>query len=216
MTSQANSVYSNQIEPHEDLEKVIESYKRSEYRKPFAKHTVDLFHKLCEKGVFEGGPLILDLGCGTGKSSIYLANKFRNCFVLGVDKSEIRLSKHKVERENLRVVRADMVDLVRLMKNNGIKTELTTLFYPNPWPKKHQFKRRIHAHPFFGDLLSISSKIWHRTNWDLLNLEFSQAYRFWTEKEIQISLIPREEEAVTDFEKKYKEARQELWQAKNF
>ena len=216
MENNSKSINSKQIEPHEDLEKVVKSYQGSEYLKPYAKHTVDIFNKLVESEILEGTSTILDLGCGTAKSTEFLANKFKNSLVIGVDKSEVRLSKNSSLIPNMKILRADIIDLVRLFKNNGIKTELTCLFYPNPWPKKHHLKRRMHAHPFFGDLIEISSKIWHRTNWDILNQEFAQSYRLWTGEEINCSMLNPEDEPITNFEKKYQESGQALYEAKTF
>ncbi len=61
------------------------------------------------------GKLILDSGCGTGVSTIKLAEQFPGDLVVGIDQSENRLSKSK-EKNNVLFFRANLIDIWLLME----------------------------------------------------------------------------------------------------
>ena len=77
-------------------------------RKPFADHTVEAYNSLVKllssptssssSGSSSNSkmrPVVLDSGCGTGRSTRYLATIFPNHWVIGVDRSFVRISRNK-------------------------------------------------------------------------------------------------------------------------
>ena len=75
-------------------------------RKPFANHTVEAYNALVERLSFDSlsldlpssreiRPVVLDSGCGTGRSTRHLATIFPNHWVIGVDRSFVRISRNK-------------------------------------------------------------------------------------------------------------------------
>lgn len=72
--------------------------------KPIAEHTRAAFSQLLQQKPdlldSNNSKLILDSGCGTGRSSLVLGELFPECFVIGVDRSIVRLRKNpKVPRK---------------------------------------------------------------------------------------------------------------------
>jgi tRNA G46 methylase TrmB len=58
-----------------------------------AKHFVEVFHANRSESIDNGLPLILDSGCGTGRSSALLAGLHPELPVIGLDRSAARISK---------------------------------------------------------------------------------------------------------------------------
>lgn len=76
--------------------------------KPIARHTLQAFDdvvKCINKSNMnnmnsDSTPIILDSGCGTGKSSLILGEQYPNHFVIGIDKSISRLSRNWLFRNS--------------------------------------------------------------------------------------------------------------------
>jgi tRNA (guanine-N7-)-methyltransferase len=62
--------------------------------KPVAQHTARAFGELQERLIGSSRSIILDSGCGTGRSSLRLGQLHPNTTVIGVDGSIARLSKN--------------------------------------------------------------------------------------------------------------------------
>ena len=107
-------------------------------------------------------PIILDSGCGTGKSTILLAKTFPSHSVIGIDRSLPRLSKSldlPTPPPNLLFLRADLHDFyVLLASSSSPPPQISKHFilYPNPYPKLRRLKQRLYAHPSFPFLLRLS------------------------------------------------------------
>lgn len=245
----ARSVKSNQDGIHQDLEKMVRRYASTEYLRPFAEHTrnafleaenfVNAFYSEQEAAnadcsekplapFSKAYPVILDSGCGTGESTLHIAQRFPTIPVIGIDKSENRLAKAKAEgkREgaieiprNAFWIRAELLDFWRLASENikSGKWEIPyhAVFYPNPWPKQSEATRRFHMHPIFPVLMELGKVTELRTNWEIYAQEFAEASRLLANIQGRHSQISLEtfspEHPETAFERKYKEARQELW-----
>ncbi len=213
MEKNSKEVESNQTGVHEDLMTVLNRFKENQYKKPYAIHTVEVYRETYKGDLLDYSPVILDLGCGTAKSTLHLADMFKESMVLGIDKSEVRLSKSDTQIKNTKTLHCDLVDFIRLMKNEGRKSDLTCLFYPNPWPKKEHLKRRIHAHPFFKDLVDVSKEFVMRTNWKTLAEETKISYEYYSGKELYLSEVDVEVgNEMTAFEKKYSHSDQCLYE----
>jgi tRNA G46 methylase TrmB len=138
-------------------------------------------------------------------------------------------------------VRAELLDFWRLaldeVKANRWSIPYHALYYPNPWPKQSEATRRFHLHPIFPTLLQLGDTIELRTNWEIYAREFEEAVRVaksaakilpirgpcaLSNKLLsavrphcagmttdRIAFTPKQ--PITAFERKYKEARQQLW-----
>lgn len=94
-TNQARSITTNQIGVHEDLIKVLAKHKLNKSKRPVAEHTVIAFKYMLDWLGDWHGDVIIDACCGVGESTINIANQYPNAKIIGIDKSVIRLDKHK-------------------------------------------------------------------------------------------------------------------------
>lgn len=177
----AGLVSSSQTDIHPRLHEFTQKHQMHPWKQPLHQPTVDAWARLKNEHEFaRGDSFILDSGCGTGASSIQLAELNPACKVLGVDQSISRLTTNGVfdgfyANNNLILMRAELSSLWRLMLAEGYQPQLHCLLYPNPWPKSSQVKRRWHAHPVFPDLLSLGSQLELRCNWEIYAQEFAAA-----------------------------------------
>mmetsp|Transcript_30537 Transcript_30537/g.64640 ORF Transcript_30537/g.64640 Transcript_30537/m.64640 type:complete len:433 (-) Transcript_30537:40-1338(-) len=153
--------------------------------RPIAKHTAAAFEEALEF-VIQCGPkslgasssslrtkVILDSGCGTGKSSYLLGEMHPDCVVIGIDQSLARLSRNKSynqhdennnddstqqENSNVLLIRAELSDFWKCCLSSSRWQEHVQIYrhyllYPNPYPKKSRLKSRFYAHPAFPLLM---------------------------------------------------------------
>lgn len=236
--SGARAVTTNQTDIYDKLEEVVRKYASTEYLRPIADHTRTAFaeaEKFVE-GFYKGSgsEVILDSGCGTGESTFNIALAHPGILVIGIDKSAARLAKNGAglnkglngaAPQNAFLVRAELLDFWRLalekVKAGQWHIPYHALYYPNPWPKQSEATRRFHLHPIFPTLLQLGDVIELRTNWEIYAREFAEAARVL---DSILSLRSRmttgttinseafqPEQPITAFERKYKEARQQLW-----
>ncbi len=206
MHKKSRKVRSNQKDIHPRLLKVVEKHKTTLFNKPYAAHTIEAFYRLDGKIQKTNRPVVLDSGCGTGKSSLLLAKHHADALVIGIDKSAHRLEKfHAMGAEqpaNLLLVRADLIDFWRLAHKEGWPVWKNYILYPNPWPKKHQLKKRFHGHPVFFQLLNLSEQLELRSNWPLYIAEFAKAVEYTSGQICRVAqIIPTQ--PISPFENKY-------------
>ena len=214
----------------------MRKYAATTFLRPVADHTREAFEQACDfvRGFNAAGcaELVLDSGCGTGESTLHLARKFPNVPVIGIDKSAVRLSKAGNERQlevsaggscdvpaNAFWVRAELLDFWRLALEKVDAGEWKilrhALYYPNPWPKESEANRRFHLHPIFPTMLRLSPVTELRTNWEIYAREFAEAAHVLGDTlslkfNVELGAFDPEN-PETAFERKYKEARQQLW-----
>ena len=208
----SRQVISNQTKPYEKLAEVLQRHQEVPFQKPIADFNRQAFEKAQALLTNHGGPLILDSCCGVGQSTRLLAKQFPNHFVLGVDRSADRLERKLGKLpENAALIRADLVDFWRLAAAAGWQPEYHFLLYPNPSPKKKDFKLRWHGHPVFKYMVALGGRLECRTNWQLYVVEMQQALNFMG---ITADLQPLIEidEPLTPFERKYASSGHDLWQ----
>ncbi|MFQ5629171.1 MAG: tRNA (guanine(46)-N(7))-methyltransferase TrmB [bacterium] len=216
----SRKIISNQNGIHGDLEKILVSHREAPYRKPIAQHTMLAFEQAKSVIARQQAPLILDSGCGTGKSTVFLAQKYPGHFVIGIDKSLARLSKNPSfdpllggagVGQNFLLVRADLIDFWRLAVQHNWQIDKHYLLYPNPWPKKNQIKRRFHGHPVFFDLIKLGRSFELRSNWRIYVQEFAMAFEFATGIRAVVEKFPPNTQFISRFEKKYAESGHDLF-----
>jgi len=200
-------VSSNQDQTHPDLKTVVEKHLNTRFLRPIPPWVSDLAETLVREHA--QAPWILDSGCGTGLSSVKLANAHPNHWVLGIDQSAHRLGKvTQTQPANLRLVRADVQDLWRAFNQLNVEVDQHYLLYPNPWPKAHHFMRRWHGHPVWPALLALKGRLELRTNWLVYAEEFEQAlllsgYMVAMKTTLENAEVLKN--PITLFEKKYAE-----------
>jgi tRNA (guanine-N7-)-methyltransferase len=215
MSEQSSIVTSNQTGVHKDLESSIKKHLANPFRKPYRPFSADIFHKANEIINNLNLPIILDSGCGTGESSHILSQQNTDALIVGIDKSEKRLDKfisneNFYDEDNLILIRADVIDIWRMIKQSNWNIKKHYLLYPNPWPKKDQLKRRWHGHPVFPEMLSLCDQIELRTNWKIYAEEFKLALELLTGKSVLLNTI-EVDSFISPFEKKYFESGHELY-----
>lgn len=92
-------------------------------------------------------PRILEIGCGMGETTAAIAAEHPQNNYLGIEVHTPgvgSLLKEIATRElsNLRVIQHDAVEVVRDMIAPGALSGIH-IFFPDPWPKKRQQKRRL-------------------------------------------------------------------------
>jgi tRNA (guanine-N7-)-methyltransferase len=102
-------------------------------------------------------PHILEIGCGMGETTAIIAAEHPQNNYLGIEVHTPgvgSLLKEIATRElgNLRVIQHDAVEVVRDMLAPGSLSGIH-IFFPDPWPKKRQQKRRL-IQPDFVALLA--------------------------------------------------------------
>lgn len=231
----ARSVTTNQEGPYKELERVVRKHAATLFLRPVADHTREAFDTAKEfvgrfyKNVSVSKPLdvILDSGCGTGESTVHIAKRFPNTPVIGVDKSAARLTRACAGNApatdgdtsaNAFWVRAELLDFWKLALDEvdagRWRIPYHALYYPNPWPKQSEATRRFHLHPIFPTLLKLGERIELRTNWEIYAREFAAAAKLIPNQVRDDHVVCEAfspEECETAFERKYKEARQQLW-----
>jgi tRNA G46 methylase TrmB len=232
--SQARSISTNQTHVHEELNKILARHKLNDFQRPIAHHTEAAFNgMLAWLGGFSGD-LILDAGCGVGESTINIAAQYPNAKVIGVDKSIVRLDKHKsyaLQRSaqknktssgsthsvdpNYLLLQADLNDFWRLLatyiqENKPIwQVSKQFILYPNPYPKKSQIGKRWHGSALFPVIVNVSANIELRSNWRLYLEECLLGAKYYgLGGNISEISIDSSTLAYTPFERKYIESNQ--------
>jgi tRNA (guanine-N7-)-methyltransferase len=92
-------------------------------------------------------PLVLEIGCGTGTSTLAMAQAEPGIDVVAVEVYRRGLAQllGAIDRAgvpNIRLVRGDGVDALEHMFGPGSLTGVR-VFFPDPWPKSRHHKRRL-------------------------------------------------------------------------
>jgi len=224
----SSPITSSQTGIHKQLSALVAKHASSTFLKPVTDYNRDACASSIAAWRAAGAaPLILDTGCGVGLSTLHLASRYPDHFVIGIDQSEDRLARNThwtgPEPLNLCFVRADLVDYWRLLLEAGIFPARHYLLYPNPWPKIGHLARRWHGHAVFPTIVALGGYIECRSNWRIYVEEFAAALN-------QLSAAPGEqprplvaqftgEAFVTDapmtpFERKYLASGHDLWRCR--
>jgi tRNA (guanine-N7-)-methyltransferase len=92
-------------------------------------------------------PIILEIGCGTGTSTLAMAQDEPELDVLAVEVYRRGLAQllSGIDRQhvtNIRLVRGDGLDVLEHLFGPGSLTGVR-VFFPDPWPKSRHHKRRL-------------------------------------------------------------------------
>ncbi len=99
---------------------------------------------------------ILDIGTGYGETSIYLSKKYPERTVIACEKyidGNIKLLK-KIDRYNLKNIKIFDGNVNKILEELNIEQFFNAvwIFFPDPWPKKKHFKRRLLTSAFLKKL----------------------------------------------------------------
>jgi len=134
---------------------------------PFAPQPLDA------RAVFgRDAPLVVEVGFGMGAATaaIAAAQPERDFIGIEVHEAGVGALLQRIDAQqltNLRIVRHDAVEVLRDMIAPGTLAGVN-LFFPDPWPKKRHWKRRI-VQPSFAALVAsrlARGGVWHcATDW---------------------------------------------------
>ena len=210
----AKNIESSQAGIHSALEKTLLKHLKTSYQKPIARHNREAFEQAYQYWQqSEFASVFLDSACGTAESTRFLAENNPNTLVIGLDQSAKRLS-HNANQSlpaNCLILRCDCTDFWRLAERQQWRFDYHSLFYPNPYPKADDLKKRWHGHPAFVDLLAVSKRIELRTNWQIYAMEFQFALQTLGKVEANLEQY-QADIAITAFERKYQKSGHQLWQ----
>lgn len=206
-------IRTDQCGPHPDVVAVVKRHIDNVWRKPIPVHTANAAQSALDWWGSQGsGPRILDSFCGTGMSTVHLAQKQPTANIIGLDKSADRLSKHDAGPGQYRLLRAECEPFWRCLVDAQQQLDAHWLLYPNPWPKGRHLKRRIHGHPAFPLLSLLGGTIELRSNWRIYVQEFAIACSLiGIEGQLEQLAITDDWQPMTLFERKYAERGQALW-----
>ena len=209
----SRTISSNQASVHDALVPTVERFRHARFHKPIAPFNQAAFEQAQALYEAHQGELILDSGCGVGESTCHLARQYPNALVLGLDRSEDRLSRQRADTpDNAHFIRTDLVDFWRLAMRARWRPRKHCLYYPNPYPKKRQLKQRWHGHPVFPALVALGGELACRSNWSIYLEELRMALSRY---DIPASITPvTERHSLTPFERKYRASRQPVWELK--
>ena len=199
---------------HDHLDRCVERHLDAPFRKPYTDYNRAAFS--ASLAAWDGrAPLVLDAGCGVGHSTIALARRFPDHFVIGIDQSADRLERRKpypaaLLPANMVLVRADLVDYWRLCVDAGLRLARHYILYPNPWPKIGHLGRRWHAHPVFPYIPRLGGLLECRSNWSIYAQEFARALHIATGHQVACECFDAET-PLTPFERKYRDSGQLLY-----
>ncbi len=187
-----------------DLLPLLKKYQESTFLRPLPEHQKNAFRKIADFIGDSTAPLILDSCCGTGLSTLNLAQNYPEALVIGIDKSAARITRGPDLTSNCLVVRGDIYDLWSLFIKEKIHFIKHFMFYPNPWPKAGHLKRRFYAHPTFLGMSTLSDYFELRSNWPLFIEEASIAFNF-AGLQVNTAEPAKDRPPMSLFEKKYQD-----------
>ncbi len=218
-SNSSKPVQSSQAGVHPKLAEVLQRHVAEPWQLKLHQPSKAAFHKLRVLVEAEAErPLILDSGCGTGKSTVTIAQEYPECLVLGIDQSAKRLERTGGRNFPYRVgnviwVRAELASFWWLARAAGWKLQQHYILYPNPWPKAAQLRRRWHGHPVFPTLLALGGVLELRCNWEIYAQEFAAAVSDLTGISTAVKDL-RENVVTTPFETKYRNSGMPLFQVR--
>ncbi len=146
--------------------------------------------------------IILDIGFGTGESSLALKTTFPDSTVCGVEAYKPGINN--LMNNNIFVHYGDALDLLEKIKSNSI--DQIFMLFPDPWQKKKHRKRRLFNKYTFSIIMKILKKdglFQFTTDNTNYAIEAKKIIEDYVSKDICFSKT-RGHRPITKFEKKAK------------
>lgn len=162
----------------------IKSYViRSSRMTPLQKRAYDTLYKLyCINFLediidfdcfFETKEIICEIGFGMGDATIEIAEKNKDKAYIAIDVHKPGIGKilHEIDKKGLKNIKIIEYDAVKIFEKM-IKDESLSgihIFFPDPWPKKKHYKRRLIKEDFINLIsqkLKIDGYIYICTDWE--------------------------------------------------
>ena len=130
------------------------------------KHNYEQYFKNIKKYKFskleKTKSYILDIGTGYGETSIYLSTKSKNQTIISCEKyidGNINLIKN-IQMKNIKNIKIYPGNVIDIFEKNPCfeYLNLVWIFFPDPWPKKRHFKRRLINDSFLKKIYSFMQK----------------------------------------------------------
>lgn len=220
-TGNSHVITSTQVCIHESLIDSVSDYPTELYRRPIAQYSKDTFDTIMtwiEENQTSEQRIILDMCCGIGESSFHLASKYPDSLIIGIDKSVSRLErKNKFKEElpqNVLLMRGELLDLwflfAQAVQEGKVSFYKQYILYPNPYPKKHHYKKRWHGNPIAPFIFQTCPNIEVRSNWKIYMDEFKAVSEYFN---AGLGSVYKFEPNtfITPFEKKYSLSGQALY-----
>jgi tRNA (guanine-N7-)-methyltransferase len=214
----SREVISEQNQEHIKTLEVVLRNRQNVFKKPIPDFSQEAY-KVLEGFVdsfSDKREIILDLCCGVGESSFHFAQKYKESIIVGVDKSADRIERKNEFKKNLPknllILRADIIDIIRLLAKSKLSERVSKVFllYPNPYPKTTQFQKRWHGHGVFPYLMKFDASIEVRSNWEIYLKEFLMAANCYKNFEVLLeTFVPSP--ILTPFERKFFDSKQLLY-----
>jgi len=207
MKNNSSKVFSNQLKKNAKLSYYLEKNYQNDFSPSINESTFRIYKQI---KYFEdrGIPIILDNGCGTGLSSLWLAVQNPDSVVFGIDRTAKFINKKRYK--NLIFAQVEISQLWRILWEKKIAVSKAYLLYPNPWPKSKHLTRRWHAHPAFKYLIYITNSLELRTNWEIYALEAQASLEFMTDNRTTLSKF-KPNYSITLHEEKYMNSGHDLF-----
>lgn len=117
-------------------------------------------------------PRILEIGCGMGETTVAIAAAHRECDYIGIEVhtpgvGSLLKQIDEMALDNVRVIQHDAVAVLEKMIAPA-SLDGMHIFFPDPWPKKRQQKRRLIQAPFValaGSRLKPGGYLHAATDW---------------------------------------------------
>ncbi len=116
---------------------------------------------LLKKNVVDKKQLILEIGSGYGENLIKIAKKNNKKSIIGCEVYEPaianileKIEDHKLE--NISIYPKNIFSLLKILRKNSV--EKIFILYPDPWPKKRHYKRRLISQFFLEKIYKILQK----------------------------------------------------------
>lgn len=102
------------------------------------------------------GPLVVEIGCGGGRTLIGMALAHPDWNCMGVEQAGeyFKILRERVQKRAMPNVRLSRIDAAYLI-NRFFQTDCVHqyhIYFPDPWPKKRHRKRRLFSESFCADL----------------------------------------------------------------
>ncbi|MCH2540862.1 MAG: tRNA (guanosine(46)-N7)-methyltransferase TrmB [Alphaproteobacteria bacterium] len=143
---------------------LIPLFYKKKPRRPLSKKQKGLLKFTLQKFLFKKEKVqnskkrFLEIGFGYGENIIHLSKKNGDKLIIGCEIYEPGIANlvSKIESENLKniyIFPENIFSLLSKLKKNSI--EKIFILYPDPWPKKKHYKRRLISSVFLNKINSV-------------------------------------------------------------